>query len=149
VIEAALGLGLAASLAFSEALGLAAGGMLAPGYLALELQHPLRAAVTLLCGVLAYALVRGASRLALIYGRRRTAAMILIGVLLRYAAEGLLGAHVPPMPEVLALVAYVVPGLLAIWMARQGVVQTACAAVMAAVAVRLCLLLLAGWGVLS
>ena len=38
----AIGLGLLISLFFSETLGLAAGGMVVPGYVALMLHHPLR-----------------------------------------------------------------------------------------------------------
>ena len=46
MVEQAIGLGLAISLVFSETLGLAAGGMVVPGYLALMIHEPMRIAGT-------------------------------------------------------------------------------------------------------
>ena len=149
MVEVTLGLGLILSIAFSEGLGLAAGGMVVPGYLALEIQYPGRLAMTFLCALLTYALVQIASRFALVYGRRRTAAMILVGFLLRYAMQGAVAAYLPAVSESLDIIGHIVPGLIAIWMARQGIVETICTGMMAAVVIRLGLLLLIGWGVLS
>ncbi len=49
-----IGLGLALSLAFSETLGLAAGGMVVPGYMALMIHHPLRIVGTILVSLATY-----------------------------------------------------------------------------------------------
>ena len=49
MVEQAIGLGLVVSLIFSETLGLAAGGMVVPGYLALMIHEPLRTAGTVVC----------------------------------------------------------------------------------------------------
>lgn len=149
MIEVTLGLGLVLSILFSEVLGLAAGGMVVPGYLALEIQYPGRLAMTFLCALLTHALVRGASRFTLIYGRRRTAATILIAFLLRQAMQAAAASYVPEVAPSLDIIGHIVPGLIAIWMARQGVAETACTGIMAAVVIRLCLLLLLGGGVLS
>ena len=150
MVEVTLGLGLILSIAFSEGLGLAAGGMVVPGYLALEIQYPGRLAMTFLCALLTYALVQIASRFALVYGRRRTAAMILVGFLLRYAMNLLTDAYLrQDVAELLDIIGHIIPGLIAIWMARQGIVETICTGMMAAVVIRLGLLLLIGWGVLS
>ena len=40
IVVQSVGIGLALSLFFSETLGLAAGGMVVPGYVALMLHHP-------------------------------------------------------------------------------------------------------------
>ena len=48
MVEEAIGLGLVISLMFSETLGLAAGGMVVPGYLALLIHEPLRIIGTVL-----------------------------------------------------------------------------------------------------
>jgi hypothetical protein len=42
IVIQAIGIGLVLSLIFSETLGLAAGGMVVPGYVALMIHHPLR-----------------------------------------------------------------------------------------------------------
>ena len=149
MIEATLGLGLVLSILFSEVLGLAAGGMVVPGYLAMEIHHPGRLAMTFLCALLTFAVVQGASRFMVIYGRRRTAAMILVGFLLRYAMQYTVGEYFPAQSEMLEIIGHIIPGLIAIWMARQGIAETVCTGVMAAVSIRLCVLLLAGWGVIS
>jgi poly-gamma-glutamate biosynthesis protein PgsC/CapC len=149
MVEAALGIGLLLSIAFSEVLGLAAGGMVVPGYLALEIQHPGRIVATFLCALATYGIIAGVSRYALIYGRRRTAATILVGFLLRYIVEGLIVAYLPAFPMSLSIVGHIVPGLIAIWMARQGVIETVCTGIMAAAVIRLCLILLITSGVLQ
>jgi len=149
MVEAAIGLGLVISLAFTEFFGLAAGGMVVPGYLALEIQYPGRVALTFLCALLTYWIVKGISRFALVYGRRRTAAMIIVGFVLRYSLEGTVVTYFPVYSEAIAIIGYIVPGLIAVWIARQGILETLSTTVMAAVFVRLSLILLTGWGVLS
>ena len=150
MVEVALGLGLILSIVFSELLGLAAGGMVVPGYLALEIHYPGRLAMTFLCALLTFGVVQGASRFMLIYGRRRTAAMILVGFMLRYAMQSAASAYLAPsVSEAVDIIGHIIPGLIAIWMARQGIVATICTGVMAAVVIRLCLILLVGWELLS
>ena len=150
MVEVALGLGLIISIVFSEVLGLAAGGMVVPGYLALEIHYPGRLAMTFLCALITFGVVQGVSRFALVYGRRRTAAMILVGFVLRHVMTLLVGTYLrDDMASLVDVIGHIIPGLIAIWMARQGVVETICTAVMAAVVIRLSLLLLVGWGVLT
>ena len=48
IIAEAIGLGLVASLLFTEAVGFAAGGFVVPGYIALYLDQPMRVVGTLL-----------------------------------------------------------------------------------------------------
>jgi len=149
MVEAAIGLGLVISLAFTEFFGLAAGGMVVPGYLALEIQYPGRIALTFLCSLLTYWIVKAVSRFALIYGRRQTAAMIIVGFVLRYSLAGTVVTYFPVYSEAIAVVGYIVPGLIAIWIARQGMIETLSTTIMAAVFVRMALILLVAWGVLS
>src|SRR5882672_2613526 len=77
--EEAIGLGLVISLIFSETLGLAAGGMVVPGYLALMIHEPLRIVGTVACALLTLGTLKLLSRYTLIYGRRRIVVAILIG----------------------------------------------------------------------
>ena len=50
-----------------------------PGYIALYLTRPLDVAMTLAAALLTFFLVRIASTFVIVYGRRRTALMILVG----------------------------------------------------------------------
>ena len=73
LIITSIGLGLLVSLVFSEVLGIAAGGMVVPGYFALYLDQPSMIITTLLVAYVTYAIVHSLSSFMIIYGRRRTA----------------------------------------------------------------------------
>ena len=163
LLALSIGIGLVVSLLFSELFGLAAGGLVVPGYIALYLTRPLDVGATLAAALLTFFLVRIASTFVIIYGRRRTALMILVGygvgVLLKTALAAAFEASAEPLVaavpagQALGVVAagreaveagvigYIVPGLIAIWLDRQGVVPTLAALVTSAVVVRLILIL--------
>jgi poly-gamma-glutamate biosynthesis protein PgsC/CapC len=144
IIVEAVGFGLLVSLIFSEVIGLTAGGMVVPGYMALYLDQPLRIAGTVIAALATYVTLRFLSNFMILFGRRCLVFSVVLGFLygglMRY-----LMVHVPA-PELAEVVAvgYIVPGLLAYWMDRQGVVVTLCVMVMAAVPVRLGLIILHG-----
>ncbi|MEZ5302916.1 MAG: poly-gamma-glutamate biosynthesis protein PgsC/CapC [Verrucomicrobiales bacterium] len=58
LLTAAIGIGLAISLLFSELFGLAAGGLVVPGYFALYLNHPIVIAMTVAAALATYLIVR-------------------------------------------------------------------------------------------
>lgn len=166
VLALSIGIGLVVSLLFSELFGLAAGGLVVPGYLALYLTRPIDVAATLSAALLTFFLVRIISTFVIVYGRRRTALMILVGyvtgVLLTAGLEAMIQAVVEPtvvgtVPDGLdaasalvrtnqdvdaGVIGYIVPGLIAIWLDRQGVLPTLAALLTSAVVVRLVLILL-------
>jgi hypothetical protein len=72
----------------------------------------------------------------MIYGPR-TVLSILIGFALGALTRNLGGTSAPAGPFELEVVGYVIPGLLAIWMDRQGVVVTISSTITASVATRL------------
>jgi gamma-polyglutamate biosynthesis protein CapC len=146
--EQAIGLGLVISLIFSETLGLAAGGMVVPGYLALMIHQPLRILGTVLTGLATLGVLKLMSRHVLIYGRRRIVAAVLIGFALGALSRDLLLLTVQDAPLDLRTIGYVIPGLMANWMDRQGVIQTICVMTTTAVLVRLLLMLLNGGNVI-
>jgi poly-gamma-glutamate biosynthesis protein PgsC/CapC len=143
LLPLAIGIGLAVSLLFSELFGLAAGGMIVPGYLALSLTNPLDVAMTILAGFVTYAIVHTMSSFIIVYGRRRTVLMILVGYLVGMAfrwGAGWMGA----MDVELQVIGFIIPGLIAIWLERQGIVETLGALLTASVMVRLVLILFLG-----
>ena len=144
MVEAAIGLGLLISLLFSETLGLAAGGMVVPGYLALMVHEPLRIAGTLACALLTLGSLKLLSRYMLIYGRRRIVVAILLGFVFGSLSRDLLLIRFHDVPLDLRTIGFVIPGLIANWMERQGVLQTLCVMTTTAVLVRLLLMLLNG-----
>jgi len=143
LLPLSVGIGLAVSLLFSEMFGLAAGGMIVPGYVALYLDRPLDVLLTLFAGFLTFLIVHGLSSFLIVYGRRRTVLMIivgyLVGVLVRWSS-GFLG-HTGLD---LNVIGFIIPGLIALWLERQGVIETLAALFTASVVVRLVLVLVVG-----
>ena len=119
-----IGIGLVLSLVMSEFLGVAPGGIIVPGYLALGIHDPLAVAITFAIAGLTFFIVRALATVTILYGRRRTVLMILIGFLL----GSLIRTQVVPGtqlgPFAVDVVGYIVPGLIAIWMDRQGTIVT-------------------------
>jgi gamma-polyglutamate biosynthesis protein CapC len=143
LLPLSIGIGLAVTLLFSEVFGLVAGGMIVPGYLALYLTEPLRVASTLLAAGATFALVRGAAKLTILYGRRRMALTLLVGYVVAGVARHF-GAELGVIGGADAtVIGYIVPGLIAIWLDRQGVIQTLAALLTTACVVRLVLVLVA------
>ncbi len=144
MVEQAIGLGLVISLIFSETLGLAAGGMVVPGYLALMIHDPFRIIGTVLCALLTLGAIKLVSRYTLIYGRRRIVVSVLFGFVFGAISRDLLFLKLHDAPIDLRTIGYVIPGLIANWMERQGILQTLCVMTTTAVLVRLLLMLLNG-----
>src|SRR5207245_9439337 len=95
MVETAIGLGLVISLIFSETLGLAAGGMVVPGYLALMIHEPLRIAGTLAVSLLTLGTLQLLLRLPLLYGRRRIVVSVLLGFIYGALSRDLLVFKLP------------------------------------------------------
>lgn len=142
VLALSVGIGLAISLLFTELFGIAAGGMIVPGYFALSITRPIDVLLTVLAGFATFAIVHTLSTFMIIYGRRRTVLMILVGYLVgmgvRFGAGGLDSVGGSDWQ----VIGFIIPGLIAIWLDRQGIVETLAALVTASVAVRLLLVVL-------
>lgn len=144
LILRSIGLGLVLSLAFSETLGLAAGGMVVPGYMALMIHHPLRIVGTIMVSLATYFTMKFLSNYLFIYGRRRTVLIILIGFAFGWLSRGLLVIKFTSISIEMQTVGLIIPGLIANWMERQGVVETICTMVIASIVIRLLLMIMSG-----
>ncbi len=148
MIYQAIGLGLVVSLLLSELIGVAAGGLIVPGYIALYLDQPGRVAGTLAAALCTYAALRLLARVVLLYGRRTLVFSVLIGFVFGYltryllVVNAMLGAGVDV--SVVMAIGYIIPGLIAYWMYRQGVLVTTAVMIMAAFIVRAGLVLAHG-----
>jgi poly-gamma-glutamate biosynthesis protein PgsC/CapC len=146
-VATSIAIGLFVSLLFTEIFGLAAGGMVVPGYLALSLDKPIDILLTLGAALLTYLVVSAISRVTIVYGRRRIVFMLLFGFMVGaairatpvLAASGSVTAGDGVDP---CVIGFIIPGLIALWFDRQGVVQTCSVLVITSVVVRLALVLL-------
>jgi len=143
LLTVSIGLGLAASLLYGELFGLAAGGMVVPGYMALYANKPIDVGLTLLAALITFGVLKGLSQIAIVYGRRRTALTILIGYLVGLVFRMWIDAGTTPFAEG-AIIGFIIPGLIAIWYQRQGVLETTLSLITAAVIVRMVLVVLIG-----
>jgi gamma-polyglutamate biosynthesis protein CapC len=139
-----IGLGMIASFFLTETVGLAAGGIVVPGYIALFLSEPVRVIATILVASVVFLIIRLLSHVMLLYGRR----LLLLGVLLGYLL-GYVTKIVPPLPVErlhldISVIGYVIPGLVAYWMNRQGVIETISTMMIAAVITRLVIAAISG-----
>jgi poly-gamma-glutamate biosynthesis protein PgsC/CapC len=140
-----IAIGLAVSLLYSEMFTVTPGGIIVPGYLALGVHDPTAVITTLSVALLTFFIVRVLATVTIIYGRRRTVMMILVAFVLGSLVRA--GFHIGPLvgPFEVDVIGYIVPGLIAIWMDRQGVVVTISSALTASVASRLIGLLIVGF----
>jgi len=119
--------------------------MIVPGYMALYLTRPLDLGLTIGVAFATFAAVRALSLFAIVYGRRRTALMILFGYIL-----GMMVRRLPGLEGVdYDVIGFIIPGLIALWMDRQGVMQTMASLIIVSVVARLILTLFVGTELLS
>ncbi len=142
MIEITVGLGIALSLLLSEFLGVTAGGIIVPGYIALYLHQPLQVAITFLAALLVYGLIKMLSNYMFIYGKRRIVLAIILGFLFGYISRNWFFS--PYESFSFAVIGNIIPGLIANWMDRQGVARTISVIIITAVLVKLMVLLLSG-----
>lgn len=144
MIEATVGLGVVLSLLFQETLGVAAGGIVVPGYVALQLDQPLSLLATFIVSFIVWVLLRFISNFVFLFGRRRLVLSILLGFIFGYLSRQLVASHMLPLDPGLQAIGFVVPGLIANWMERQGIVKTISAVLICSITTRLLVMLATG-----
>lgn len=135
----AIGLGMVISLFLTETLGVMAGGIIVPGYIALYLHNPIKVGVTFAISIITFSIVNILSKIILIYGRRRLILCLLIGFLLGYIFREI--KELPILGVDIEYIGYIIPGLIASWMDRQGIVRTLSVILMVSSIVNLFLML--------
>ncbi|HPA57817.1 MAG TPA: poly-gamma-glutamate biosynthesis protein PgsC [bacterium] len=144
IVTLSIGLGLVISLLFSELLGVAAGGMIVPGYVALHLDSPVTVIFTLAVSWLTWMTVKMISTVMIIYGRRRTVIMLLVGFLYGAFFRSIGYIETVSLMFDLSIIGYLIPGLIAIWIEKQGLIETFSTLITSSVIVRLLLILITG-----
>ena len=144
MIELTIGLGVLVSLLFHEIVGAAAGGIVVPGYLAMHLNDPSKLLGTFGVAFLAYLCIRVVSRFMFVYGRRRMVLAIMFGFVLGYLSRNFILNGMIVADIRLEAIGFIIPGLIANWFERQGVVKTLATMMIAAPLVRLLVMVLTG-----
>ena len=137
-----IGIGMVLSLFFTETLGVTAGGIIVPGYIAMNLEEPYRLVTTFSISVITFLIIKLISQFILVYGKRRLVLALLIGFLLGYLTrtDNNLLSDLNQMDFV--VIGNIIPGLIANWMDRQGILRTICTVLITAGITKLCIMVI-------
>ncbi len=111
----AIGVGMLVGLIYSETLGVMGGGLIVPGYFALHLQDFYAVLITFCIGVLTFLIVKFLSNYIIVFGRRRVILSLLIAFLIGLLFRDFL---------YMEYIGFIIPGLIASWMDKQGIIRT-------------------------
>ena len=121
-----IGIGMVLSILATETLGVTAGGIIVPGYIAMYLDRPERLIVTFGISLVVYIIIKLLSKIILIYGKRRLVLALLLGFLFGYLTR-LDNIFIGKLTNMdFLVIGNIIPGLIANWMDRQGVIRTIC-----------------------
>lgn len=144
MIELAVTLGIVLSLFFIEVFGMAAGGIIIPGYVALQLGTPDRLIGMVVIALLTFLVIKGIGRFTFLFGRRQMVVAVLVGTILSIFSHHFMFFNTDSTTIEFSAVGWIVPGLIAHWAAKQGFVKTISMLALSSVLVRFLVILLIG-----
>ena len=144
-----IGIGMVLSLFLTETLGVTAGGIIVPGYIAMNLESPQRLITTFGISILTFLIIKLLSKFIMVYGKRRLVLALLIGFLLGYLSrsENMITAGLGTTDFI--VIGNIIPGLIANWMDRQGVLRTISTVLITAGITKLCIMTISMLQILS
>ena len=116
-------IGLIITLIFIALSGYYPGGIIVPAYLVLFIDQPLRLLATLIISTITWGIYKLLSQHLILFGKRRFVFLILTGALFGFTLSYILPQFVPETAE-LRVIGWVIPGLLANQIVKQGFVIT-------------------------
>jgi gamma-polyglutamate biosynthesis protein CapC len=121
-------IGVVLSLLYAEKVGVVPAGLIVPGYMGLVFDQPIFVGTVLLISFLTYLIVtKVVARFTILYGRRKFAAMLMVGIGLKLIFDLFAPMVVPYVPfemQEFRGIGIIVPGLIANTIQRQGLVPT-------------------------
>ena len=107
----------------TELTGILTGGMISAGYLCYWIGEPLRILSTLLMSILIALILRLSRHFLILYGRRRFMLSILLSIFGVFIVEKSY-FFLSSLSFDLRIIGYIIPGLIASDMEKQGIVRT-------------------------
>ena len=107
----------------TELTGILTGGMISAGYLCYWIGEPLRILSTLLMSILIALLLRLSRHFLIIYGRRRFMLSILLSIFGVFIIEKSY-FYLSSFSFDMRIIGYIIPGLIASDMEKQGIIRT-------------------------
>ena len=124
----------------TELTGLLTGGMISAGYLAYWFGEPMRIVSTILMSILIALIIRVSRHFLILYGRRRFMLSILLSIFGVYLVEKSY-FFVSEFSFDMRIIGYIIPGLIASDMEKQGILRTTLALSAVTIVVKLLSLL--------
>tara|TARA_X000001036_G_scaffold438439_1_gene486269 strand:+ start:554 stop:1003 length:450 start_codon:yes stop_codon:yes gene_type:complete len=140
--EVTIGLGIILSLLLSETLGVTAGGIIVPGYIALYLHQPFQIIITFIVAIIVWGIIQILGKKVFLYGKRRIVFALILGFFFGYLSRNFI--YLSTEIGSVAVIGNIIPGLIANWMDRQGVIRTLSVVILTAVIVKLAIIILFG-----
>ena len=140
MLHKAIGISIILGFLFSEFLGIATGGLVSAGYMAFFMATPARIISTLLLSLAIYGLTLLLQKWVIIYGRRRFMVVVLLSLIGTWLVEQVFSKSLGFIGQDIRMVGFIIPGLIANDMFKQGVVKTLAAVSILSVIIRLIIL---------
>lgn len=130
-------LGIIISIIFYELTEISPGGVIVPGYIALFITQPGRIIMTIFLSLATLLVVNILSNYTILYGRRKFGIMIIISFIIRLIMQ--MSINYLPLPNILATssIGYIIPGIIAQDIGRQGIVKTVSSMILVASLIKL------------
>ena len=130
-------LGIIISIIFYELTEISPGGIIVPGYIALFITQPERIIMTIFLSLATLLVVNILSNYTILYGRRKFGIMIIISFIIRLIMQ--MSINYLPLPDILATssIGYIIPGIIAQDIGRQGIVKTVSSMILVASLIKL------------
>lgn len=117
-------IGLIITLLYTEIVGLSPGGMIVPIYFAMNLYSPTKILNTLFISLLVYVSLYLLDKVMILYGRRKFAVAIMLGILIKVFLHYISNSSFIPLLDLSTSIGYIIPGLIARDIERQGFIKT-------------------------
>lgn len=107
----------------TEFLGILSGGLVSAGYLAFYLEQPFRILTTILLSIVTCGMIKLLQHRIILFGRRRFMLTVLFSMILAFFVErGFV--FLTDINQDMRIIGYIIPGLIANDMEKQGIVKT-------------------------
>jgi len=145
ILAESIAIGLILTLFSSEIIGFMAGGLVVPGYIAFILDKPDLLIGTLIASFITLILLKIISNFSLLYGRRRLLVTCLLGFLFSELTKMIAKTPIGEIAIMIRAFGFIIPGLLAYWMDRQGIIPTLSTLFLICVLIRYIVIII-NWG---
>lgn len=112
------------SLIYADVVNIVPGGIIVPFYFVLYMDEPMKIAATVATAVLSVFLIRFLSNYMILYGRRKFALYIVVGLLIKITFTYFYVGNSYMFYNMSMTIGYLVPGILGSSMERQGIWKT-------------------------